>query len=297
MIGLRPPARPTRDRETSLFIDADYWTYMIPALVQHKAENKPVGKECELVCIDEERDVHVWVEPLNHAEYLVHREVNQLKDLFRTDDVTIFLTPKKGNFREQVAQRSGNPKSKVYKGQRTEVKPYYHLNIRGYLQREFNCVMADGCEADDEVCIAQYDAMQEERLSCIVGPDKDLKNMFGYLYNPMSGKEELRYSDPDGTAIHFYNQMIEGDKADNIPGLPGAGPAAVHKFVDQFCHLPIEAIEEEVMNMYLRKGYDLAFFLEQANLLHMRRRPGEEWTIGYDWHKGFKEWEHDALID
>ena len=297
MLGLRPPARPTRDRDTALLIDADYWTYMVPALVQHKMEDKPVNKEVELVCIDEERDIHVWVEPLNHAEFLVHREINRLKDTFRTDDITIFLTPKKGNFREEVAQSSGNPKSKVYKGQRTKVKPYYHLNIRGYIQRTFDCVMADGCEADDEVCIAQYDHIQEEKLSCIIGPDKDLKNMFGYLYNPMAGKENLTYTTPYETALHFFMQMIEGDKADNIPGLPGAGPAVVKKFFHDYEGCPVEQIEEEVFNLYLRKGFDMKFFLEQATLLHMRRRRDEPWTMGYDWEAGYREWEHHALID
>lgn len=297
MIGLRPPSRPARDREISLLVDADYWTYMIPALVQHKMNAKPTGKPVELVTIDEERDIHVWVEPLNHAEFLVHREIDKLKDAFRTDDVTIFLTPKKGNFRLDVAGRSGNPKCKPYKGQRTSVKPYYHLNIRGYLQQNFNCVMADGCEADDDVCTHQYNAIQEERLSCIVGPDKDLKNMFGYLYNPTAGKENLMYTTPDEAASHFYYQMIEGDKADNIPGLPGAGEAVVKRLKKQFGTSNVYDLEAAVMELYQQKGYDLDFYLEQGNLLHMRRREGEEWTQDYDWYEGYKEWVHEYPLD
>ena len=46
-------------------------------------------------------------------------------------------------------------------------------------------------------------------------------------------------------------------------------------------------LSEEVLLAYEGRGHDMKYFLEQGQLLHMRRREGEMWHIDYDWEEGY----------
>lgn len=75
-----------------------------------------------------------------------------------------------------------------------------------------------GYEADD--IIAKLHRSYPERV--VVSPDKDMKNLAGWHYNP--NKKELVIVDEDAASYNFWLQMLMGDTTDGIPGIPKIGP-------------------------------------------------------------------------
>src|SRR3546814_9056731 len=109
-----------------------------------------------------------------------------------------------------------------------------------------NCVVTEGMEADDKICIDQYADILEHQygemnvISC--SRDKDLRINPGLHYRWECGKQladgptfvtELGHLElSSGTSKKlrgsglkfFYAQLITGDTVDNISGLPKHGP-------------------------------------------------------------------------
>lgn len=262
--------------QSELLIDADFLAYMVGSLSQHKPEKRP-NTDCEFVCLDEDSDTWVYIEPEGLVNWKIDNEVNKLLQKFDTDRARVFLTGD-GNFREGIAT------TKPYKGTRQGARPYYFSTIRQYLTDHYDAETVTGYEADDEVSIQQT---MDDTPTIIVSNDKDLKNTPGYLYSSM--KDELYYVTPEYAEHHFWYQMVIGDTVDNIPGIPGRGKKWFEKLVslDGFNHHTIIEIVEE----YIRKGKgSLDLLLEQGNLLHMLRYGDipNTWTLDYD-HKSDKQ--------
>lgn len=285
---------PTRGQEVTLLIDSDYWTYMMAALCEHKTV-QPEKKTTPV----ESNDMIVHIEPVEHLHYLIHHAITDLKDRFMTNDIEVYLTGD-GNFREQIAV------TKPYKGQRTKGKPHYYQEVRDYLISEYGAVVIDDQEADDVVAIRQMDCMREGKASVIVSPDKDLKCMFGYLYNPRT--KVLDHILPHEAAAHFYKQMIIGDSVDNIPGCKGRGEkywkdlVQIQPFVADLKDIRQTAgfvawWRDEVDFAYSQKGLPYEYLLEQGQLLHMRRHKNEMWQPMYDWFTGFNDLRPVMMIE
>ena len=145
----------------------------------------------------------------------------------------------KPNFRIEVA------KAKPYKGTRKQDKPFHRDNIRAYMLANYDCVVANGMEADDLLCVYQQQA--EPLTTIICTRDKDLRMMEGMHFGwpcgaqPQFGPKqvstlgELTYVNNklkgEGSKF-FYSQLITGDSCDNIPGLPRGGPALAFKLLE-----------------------------------------------------------------
>ncbi len=128
---------------------------------------------------------------------------------------------------------------KPYKGNRKDKVPPRMLHeLRLYLIASFKSIVHDDCEADDGMSAAQYTAIKkkQERLSIICTLDKDLNMVPGYHLNWTNGKiiqvkgfGEIWLDDSKsqrklkgyGTKF-FWAQMLMGDPADNISGIPEA---------------------------------------------------------------------------
>ena len=158
----------------------------------------------------------------------------------------------KPNFRIDVA------KAKPYKGTRKSEKPFHRDNIRAYMLNNYECVVANGMEADDMLAIYQTNAAPNTTIICT--RDKDLRMVEGMHYGWPCGKQpqygpkrvdklgeiELIVNErikPDGSiqrdskikgegSKFFYSQLITGDSVDNIPGLPGGGPKLAFKLLE-----------------------------------------------------------------
>lgn len=192
-------------------------------------------------------------------------------------------------FRYEVA------KTKPYKGNRKNPKPYHFYNILVYLLTNYHCVISrGGLEADDELCI--YQNGREDTIIC--SRDKDLRICPGWHFSWECGSQRaigptktdalgwLEVRDNGETLGYglafFYYQMLVGDSADNIPGLPGCGPAAAKKLLTD-CKSERDYFQA-VKKAYKDKLGDGAkdYFLEQANLLWMIRERGKGYEIPSD---------------
>ena len=258
-------------------LDADYLAYLVGGVSQNKQrDEKIIGQE--YVCVNEEKDTWVYVDPIHLVHWRIDNEIEKIKrDLFTTE-IEVWLTPEHGNFREKVAV------SKKYKGQRSKIKPYWQKECREYMLR-LGAFMSVDCEADDMVCTRQRECMQEGRPSIITGPDKDLLNMYGDHWNPT--KKKRTWVTWEEAAFNFYGQMITGDPVDNIPGIKGRGKVLNEILLKESDNL--EDYIELVMEAYIDNNHTMAYFLEQGRLLHMRRKIGEMWSIDYDWEEGYRE--------
>lgn len=160
--------------------------------------------------------------------------VNTFKLLAGATDVHLHLTPSgsdKGRRYELAIQ-------KEYQGNRVDKpKPRYLHIMRDYLANAFTGTNHFLCEADDGMSSNQYTALESGTgaLSIIASKDKDLNQVPGLHLDwdtgciheaDTFGEVYLRVR-PSGTKVlsgygqkFFWAQMLAGDSADNIQGLP-----------------------------------------------------------------------------
>lgn len=139
----------------------------------------------------------------------------------------------KPNFREAVATVNR------YKGNRDgKKKPFHTKHLISYMLAKYNCVVANGMEADDMLGV--YQRMQDDTI--IITRDKDLRINPGMHYGWQCGKQEAWGPEEvdewggievieksgkkqiKGTGLKFfYSQVLTGDTTDDYPGLPGCG--------------------------------------------------------------------------
>jgi hypothetical protein len=154
-------------------------------------------------------------------------------------DPTFYFTTTP-TFRYDVA------KTKPYKGQRPAKKPWHFDNMTIYLRHILEGVEAtDQLEADDMMAI---DALRMEDV-VLCSRDKDLKQVVGAtVYSwELGGQPEwgpTPVSDPGYLNINqkrkvggmgtkfFWFQMLAGDVADNIGGIPKVGDVGAYNALD-----------------------------------------------------------------
>lgn len=207
------------------------------------------------------------------------------------EEIKIF----KPNFRIGVAR------AKPYKGTRKQEKPYHFHNLRAYMLSQYNCIVTDGMEADDLICIDLYHSWfiykDESTIACT--RDKDLRMCPGMHYGWVCGKQEQfgpkLVTDVGEIELHngttkkikgtglkfFFSQLITGDAVDNIPGLPKKGPVFAYDLLSN-----LET--EEEMYTAVRFAYIQHFgpgaeeaLREQIDLLWMVRELNEDGSLKF----------------
>lgn len=127
---------------------------------------------------------------------------------------------------------------KEYQGNRKDKpKPKFLNIIREWAHKERAAILHMNCEADDGMSIAQYKAIAEgnRNLSIIATKDKDLTMVPGLMLDWDTGEitdcvDSFGYIMLDDYKSqkkirgrgwkYFWAQMLTGDQADNISGLP-----------------------------------------------------------------------------
>ena len=236
-----------------------------------------LDKKIEGIC----RDVDATKPPIlfvSDSEYLTAQRNKQRK---REGLEPLPFIP---NFRYSVA------KTQPYKGNRKNPKPFHFYNILAHMLANYNTVVSkDGLEADDMLCIEQV-LRKDDTIIC--SRDKDLRICPGWHFSWECGKQgaiwpvktdRIGWLEPKGGVVlgyglsFVYYQMLVGDTADHIPGLPGYGK------VKAFALLKDLKTEEElfttVRDLYkeVKGGESKEYFLEMANLLWMTQQKG----VGY----------------
>lgn len=181
------------------------------------------------------------------------------------EEFSVYLTGQ-GNFRHDVAT------SYPYKGNRKDKESPKFLGFsRWYLQDNYGAIVSSGEEADDLISIKAT----EVGPSCVVASiDKDMLQIPCFHYN-FKRDEWHEVSEQEGL-LFFYEQILTGDRADNIVGLKGIGPVKAKKI--------LKGCEEETdMWSAVLEAYsgDTDRVIENARLLWLRRRQDELWVPPY----------------
>lgn len=211
--------------------------------------------------------------------------LNDLQKKFCTSRFELILSPPgEDNFRYARAKTVG------YKsGRKNMQRPHYYAPLKEWLKGEYDVQIATGQEADDLVMIRHH----EEPHSIIIAQDKDFWASGRTIYNPVTdtlieedagavGALVFENKKLKGTGIiWFYAQMLLGDTADSIPGIPGYGPAKTfHALKSCATEQELARAVQQVYVTQLAKEYNSyqeidARFKEIADLLWIRTKHGE----------------------
>jgi 5'-3' exonuclease len=133
-----------------------------------------------------------------------------------------------------------------------------------YCEEEYGMIRPIGHEVDDEIAIA---VRKMPVYSCIiVSIDKDYNQVpscFVFDYQ----KNQLTYISPVMAQYSFWCQMVEGDRADNVSGIPGKG-AAFSKKLLKHVREPYHFLYR-VYRQYLKNGLTRADFERNVKLLRL----------------------------
>jgi 5'-3' exonuclease len=172
----------------------------------------------------------------------------------------LYLTGKK-NFRHDIAVTA------PYKGNRTQEKPAHLELLRNYLVTAWGAIISEGEEADDCIAIKATELGDD----CImVSIDKDFNQVAGWHYNFV--KKEKYYVSAEEGLRFFYKQILMGDKADNIVGIPKVGPVKAEKM------LASAKTESEMLAVCL-EAMGKERVLENGRLLWLRRQHQQMWDF------------------
>lgn len=242
--------------------------------------------------------------------------VEKMRLMAGAESVQLHLTPKdsdKGDrynlalLKEYQANRKDKPKPK-----------FLHV-IREWMHKERGALLHMDCEADDGMSMAQYKAIAEgtPELSVIATKDKDLCMVPGLQLNWDTGEITDTKDDPFGfIRLHvmdnkqktkkvvgrgwkfFWAQVLMGDPADNISGLPmcylpeylsasgkpkKVGPVLAYEILEnvktnkeafEIVRELYKVCDENEPFVNWRDGSPIGFgqaFLSEASLLWMRR--------------------------
>jgi len=186
-----------------------------------------------------------------------------------SDEYRVFLTGS-NNFRKTIYPE--------YKAHRPTEKPFWLQAIREYLVKEYKAEVCDGQEADDAMGINQDkigykvthggDDPIYKTIICTI--DKDLLMIPGLHYNFV--KDEFKIVDYLGGLKHFYMQCLQGDRSDNIKGIPGIGPKKAERILEG-------CITEYDLFKAVRNAYSNdEEFLMNGRVLWIRRNEDEDWS-------------------
>lgn len=223
-----------------LFIDAD--------IVAYKAAYATQNKEID--------------DAIDATDYLM--DVILEDNLFDPGDTFAFeayLTGQ-GNFRYDLAVTA------PYKGERKGEKPIFLYDIREHLVENWMAQVVHREEADDRIAIR---ATEFGKHSIIASIDKDFLQVPCTHYN-ITRRDWTTITETEGL-LHFYKQILTGDKVDNIIGLYGIGPKKAEKILSGL-------VDEADMYLAVLDAYegDAERVLENGRLLWLRREEDQLWS-------------------
>jgi 5'-3' exonuclease len=213
-------------------------------------------------------------EPLEYAINKLDTLLGFHLDRFKTDKFEFFISGE-SNFRYKVYPE--------YKANRAKsVKPKWLADLKIYIVDRYNAEIADGCEADDLMGIAQCNSTE---TTCIVSLDKDMLQVPGlhYSWEIQGGTQDNRWVKPEKFqeiselegARHFYTQLLTGDTSDNIKGAAGIGKVKAKALLED--KDSIESMFWTVYDAYSNEEE----LLMNGKCLHIFRKPNDIWELPF----------------
>jgi 5'-3' exonuclease len=172
------------------------------------------------------------------AKLRIDELITRILDTVKASSYNIFLScGRKESFRALL-----NPQ---YKAHRTREKPLHYNILKEHLIEVWQAQIAIAEEADDLIGIAQEE--DENTIACTI--DKDiLYGVKGHKYDFV--KDRIFHTSQEEATLFFYKQLLMGDKADNIVGITGIGPAKASKALDELLGESENILYTTVVDMY-----------------------------------------------
>lgn len=192
----------------------------------------------------------------------VDEEVSRIKEAINPylddNDYKFYLTGK-GNFRFDY--------DATYKGNRKGEKPLLLPVARERFIDKHGATVTEGQEADDAISIEAHKYDWQDII--VVSIDKDFRQTPCQLFNP--GRLTWEGIDPWSAKVNFYEQLLVGDRVDNVIGVHKVGPVTAKKMLEG------ARSEQEMWAICAEayKDYDRA--VSNARMLHLRTFEGEIW--------------------
>ena len=177
----------------NILIDADFIVYKCCAA-------------CETE-IDYGEDVIFVTSNFSDAYKAVTAEISKITSHFGGFAEPILFFSDTKNFRKKI--------SPDYKGHRNRKKPCGYRRVISELSNHYEVIRIPELEADDAMGIYAT----EKPGNIIVSPDKDMKQIPGYVFNM---EETLHITPEEGARWHLI-QTLAGDQTDGYSGVPGIG--------------------------------------------------------------------------
>lgn len=183
------------------------------------------------------------------------------------DEIKLFLSGSE-NFRYQIYPE--------YKANRRDLPRPQHLQaVREFLVLKWGADVTDGYEADDAIGVV----CSETSGSVCASIDKDLLQLPGEHYNFVT--RQFQTVDVLDGWRNFYQQLILGDKADNIPGFDGKSRVKWPKFLEQSRLALLAAQSSYEMYLVVRGLYtsvNQELLERNAKVLYLWRKLNDQWS-------------------
>ena len=220
------------------------------------------------------------IPPWEYVQSMLEARIASILALTGADSYICYLS-KGQNFRFNTA------KTKPYKGQRVDNKPWHFKNLSAFIKGCLPVVVTEEIEADDAMAIEHVKGSEQ---TIICSRDKDLRQVPGLFYSWELGKQpsygpklisqvgELELVEGAKPSLKgngyafFAGQLLTGDRVDNIPGCPGIGPVKAYEIL-QGCKT-VEDYENAVVDTYssvVKDNWE-EYLQEQGSLLWIVRR-------------------------
>ena len=176
----------------------------------------------------------VEAEPVENALHSVKLIIQDILDnLHAGSEFQIYMSPPECFRNELYPEYKANRKK--------QPKPVHKDACAEYLRQYWHAATGSMWEADDAIGMAN----NPKRGTVVCTIDKDMKQLPGYHYNFVT-KQKFYVTEEE--ALRFlWEQVMSGDPTDNVPGLPGIGPAKAKKYLGE---LSPHALESTVAEYY-----------------------------------------------
>lgn len=192
-------------------------TYITPDGKDHHYKKDAVA-HCRSNDLDESSITKIEeLDPVEFAFSNAKKIIDKIIRQTECQDYKVILSGPE-NFRKEVCAS--------YKANRDESKkPVYLEAVKDYLIQHHDAITSSSkLEADDFI------GMEAGEDSVICTLDKDLDQIVGWHYN--WSKDTLYYVTSNEADLFFWMQMLMGDRADNIQGIPGIGERTAMKLLE-----------------------------------------------------------------
>lgn len=228
----------TKTNPELALIDGDILTYRIGFAYEKEHIN---------LCLwNVDRTIDTILRNLGCGKYMVHLTANN-----------------RSNFRFAIRED--------YKANRKAPKPTHYEDIRRFLIDKHNAQVAEGQEADDTIGIAHASSGGN---SVVCSIDKDFRQIPGWNFHFV--RRELDWISRDEAESFFWQQVITGDRIDNIHGVKGYGPKKAAAWVED-CSTTrdyLGAVRRLYLEHFGEVGGNLKL-VENINLLRIKQSEDE----------------------